>query len=51
MSSVDSSNIDYAAGVQAWYDEVKDYSPNDVTVLKFGMNTGHYTQVVWANTD
>jgi hypothetical protein len=30
-----------------WYDEVKDY---DFNAARFGMNTGHFTQVVWKGT-
>lgn len=32
---------------QAWYDEVKDYR---FSKPGFSMKTGHFTQVVWANT-
>lgn len=35
-------------GVKMWYDEVE--FTNDGLVDSFGMNTGHYTQVVWKAT-
>merc|ERR1719473_44059 len=37
-----------ANGVKKWYDEIK--NTNGGRVSSFGMNTGHYTQVVWKET-
>jgi len=38
--------------VTAWYNEVTDpgFDPADIQPFKFGYGTGHYTQVVWAET-
>jgi len=36
--------------VQAWYDEVDQFSRNGVGSFRFDSSTGHYTAVVWANT-
>ncbi|RDD40428.1 Golgi-associated plant pathogenesis-related protein 1 [Trichoplax sp. H2] len=44
------SNPDSVTGqemVQMWYDEIKNYN---FKAAKFGMNTGHFTQLVWADT-
>ena len=34
-----------------WYDEVEIFSNKHVEPFKFSTPTGHYTQVVWADTD
>merc|ERR1712112_678019 len=36
----------------AWYSEVSEYKfdPADIKPFKFGYQTGHYTQVVWAES-
>jgi len=38
--------------VTAWYNEVTNpgFDPADIQPFKFGYGTGHYTQVVWAET-
>ena len=38
---------------QGWYDEVEDpgFDRNGVDNFRFKSGTGHYTQVVWADTD
>eukprot|EP00090_Calanus_glacialis_P028815 TRINITY_DN46223_c0_g1_i1.p1 TRINITY_DN46223_c0_g1~~TRINITY_DN46223_c0_g1_i1.p1 ORF type:complete len:226 (-),score=51.03 TRINITY_DN46223_c0_g1_i1:15-665(-) len=38
---------------QGWYDEVEDpgFDRNGVDNFSFNSGTGHYTQVVWADTD
>lgn len=36
--------------VDMWYDEVKDFSRDQVDHFEFVSNTAHYTQVVWAET-
>ncbi|GFG39604.1 hypothetical protein Cfor_02878, partial [Coptotermes formosanus] len=41
---------DWRAAVLAWYNEVKDFNRNDISPFKFTYSTGHYTQVVWADT-
>jgi len=37
----------------AWYSEVSEYNfdPADIKPFKFGYQTGHYTQVVWAESE
>lgn len=42
---------DWRAAIQAWYNEVKDFSRNDISPFRFSFPTGHYTQVVWADTN
>lgn len=38
--------------VGAWYDEVKDFTKSDISPFVSGPGeTGHYTQVVWADSD
>jgi len=39
--------------VQAWYDEVKNpgFNPQGIRNFKVASGTGHYTQVVWAETE
>ena len=34
-----------------WYDEVEDFSRKHVEPFQFDSDTGHYTQLVWAETD
>ena len=36
-----------AMATNLWYDEVKDY---DFAKGEFGMDTGHFTQLVWKGT-
>ncbi|CAG0903377.1 unnamed protein product [Darwinula stevensoni] len=40
----------WTAAVQAWYNEVALFSNSSVSPFKLTMDTGHYTQVVWADT-
>jgi hypothetical protein len=49
-SSSPSYKVNYAEAVNAWFDEIKDYPPSAVDRLQFSAATGHYTQVVWAET-
>ncbi|KAF4524072.1 hypothetical protein B566_EDAN013020 [Ephemera danica] len=39
--------VDGRTAVQSWYDEIKDYNFSEPG---FGMNTGHFTQVIWKST-
>ena len=38
--------------IQQWYDEVKDFSPNNISPFQYQDRPpiGHYTQVAWAKT-
>ncbi|XP_011645541.1 venom allergen 3-like [Pogonomyrmex barbatus] len=36
--------------IQMWYNEVKMFDRNQISNYKFDVNTGHYTQLVWAKT-
>ncbi|PNF13786.1 hypothetical protein B7P43_G12434 [Cryptotermes secundus] len=42
---------DWQSAVQAWYNEVKDFSKNSVSPFKYSSGAGHYSQVVWATSD
>ncbi|XP_060530182.1 uncharacterized protein LOC132704299 [Cylas formicarius] len=47
MSTGKDFKKDWDRSVQEWFDEHKMYSYRSI----FSMGTGHYTQVVWANTE
>jgi len=38
-------------GVQDWYDEVNQFNSGNIEPYTFDYATGHYSQVVWAETD
>lgn len=40
----------WTTAVQVWYDEVKNFNNSHISPFQFTSNTGHYSQVVWANT-
>ena len=42
---------DWTAAVTDWYDEVALFRNKDVQPFAFSTATGHYTQVVWADTE
>ena len=42
---------DWERAVADWYGEVRDFSSDNIEPFKFSSNTGHYTQVVWAESD
>merc|ERR1719427_651290 len=45
--------LDWEAAITAWYDEIKDYSPDWAESFRTpdsGAVVGHFTQVVWATT-
>lgn len=42
---------DWTKAVTDWYDEVALFNNKDVEPFKFSSPTGHYTQVVWSETD
>ncbi|XP_046998606.1 venom allergen 5-like [Schistocerca americana] len=41
---------EWSTAVQAWYDEVRAFSKNNINKYQFSAATGHYSQVVWGNT-
>uniref|UniRef100_A0A4D5R9K8 Cysteine-rich venom protein n=1 Tax=Scolopendra viridis TaxID=118503 RepID=A0A4D5R9K8_SCOVI len=43
--------LNFYSAVQAWYDEVSNFNSDDIKSYKFDPNTGHYSQVVWADTE
>ena len=46
-------NANFTYAVELWYDEVTDpgWNPADNSPFKFNYGAGHYTQVVWAETN
>ncbi len=50
MSSKDKPGVPCKKAVDAWYKEVKDYTGSGEKFI-FGHATGHFTQLIWANTD
>ena len=40
----------YVTAVQLWYNEYKKYDSSNINSYLFDASTGHYTQLVWANT-
>ncbi|XP_076324440.1 venom allergen 3-like [Tachypleus tridentatus] len=50
MSSNDNATADWREMIRKWYDEVKTFSSSYISRYQFVSNTGHYTQVTWANT-
>jgi len=42
---------DWDNAVTDWYEEVNDFSNKHLEPFQFNSATGHYTQVLWANTD
>ena len=42
---------DWDKAVTDWYEEVTHFSKRNVEPFKFSSPTGHYTQLVWADTD
>ncbi|PSN42953.1 Venom allergen 3 [Blattella germanica] len=54
MSFSSGSNQNYSPewenAINGWYNEVDKYNKNEVQSYKFNSQTGHYTQVVWADT-
>ena len=49
--SVVSPANDWEQAITDWYEEVKDFSNKHVEPFQFNSATGHYTQVLWAETD
>jgi len=50
MSSSGEITSDVEGLIQLWYDEVDKFDKNKVSKYEFDVNTGHYTQVIWAGT-
>ena len=42
---------DWERAVTDWYDEVSLFSNKKVKPFKFATSYGHYSQLVWADTD
>ena len=42
---------DWERAVTDWYDEVSLFSNKKVMPFKFATSYGHYSQLVWADTD
>ncbi|XP_063242903.1 venom allergen 5-like [Bacillus rossius redtenbacheri] len=50
MTTTQRGPPDLAAAVNSWYDEVTKFGRQQVSSYRFETSTGHYTQVVWAET-
>lgn len=37
--------------VTKWFDEINDFDPEQIDPFKFTYNTGHFSQLAWAETD
>lgn len=46
-----SMSEDYTTFVQKWYDEEPRFDPNNIDEYQFDYNSGHFSQVIWANTE
>lgn len=49
QSNFDTS-VQWERAIQAWYNEVADFNPNDIQPFKFSSGAGHYTQMLWWST-
>ncbi|XP_011054174.1 PREDICTED: venom allergen 3-like [Acromyrmex echinatior] len=47
-SGKNTATVDYL--VSLWYNEVKDFNNTKINKYEFEPKTGHYTQLVWANS-
>jgi hypothetical protein len=48
--AVSPDHMSWKAGVTAWYHEIKKFNNDQIKPFKFTDGTGHFTQVVWAET-
>ncbi|CAG0899177.1 unnamed protein product [Darwinula stevensoni] len=44
------AQANWAAAIQSWYNEVTSFNSTFISPYQFKSSTGHYTQVVWADT-
>ncbi|GAB6028802.1 hypothetical protein CHUAL_004613 [Chamberlinius hualienensis] len=51
QSSRSSNKVDFSQSIQNWYSEVTNFNSRNIRPFVFNSGTGHYTQVVWAETD
>ena len=49
--SVAAKTSDWEGAVADWYQEVKDFTSSSIEPFQFSSATGHYTQLVWAESD
>ncbi|XP_022240530.1 venom allergen 3-like [Limulus polyphemus] len=49
-SSFDDNTVDWKLIINNWYDQVKIFRANYINPFRFVPGTGHFSQVVWADT-
>ena len=50
-SEVDGSlSLDWRRAINSWYGEISQFPNSAVAEYEFYAGTGHYSQLVWANT-
>jgi len=48
--STNSERTDWRKAIDSWFNEIQSFSPRSVSSYSFSTKTGHYSQLVWADT-